>query len=404
MAAVTGAMTGPGQTIGVSVSIDPLIAELGLTRPQVSAAYLVGTLAGAALLVPVGGWIDRVGTRRATRWIGMAFGLGLVVMAGVQGFVTLAIGFTLIRWLGQGSLSLVSSLSVIHWFERRRGLVIGVNKAAVSALMSFIPLILGLAIAAFGLRTAWLLAAAAVWLVVVPIGHFGIVDRPSDVGQLPDGVSPTTSVTFGDPVATGIPPTRRQAITQPRFVLMSLVVATTALVVTGLNFHQISILNEAGLSATEAAAMFVPQVVGTIAAGLAVGALADRLPARLLLTTSMALLIGALGMVGSLEPGWQVFVYATLLGMSMGAHFPLVPTVLPRWFGLANIGGIQGVSMLVMVAASAAGPVAVALLTESTGGYSAAAWWLTLIPLATGLGALWITEPAPRPRSYAVSR
>ena len=128
LAAITGAMTGPGQTIGVSVSIDPLISELGLTRPQVSAAYLVGTLAGAALLVPVGGWIDRVGTRQAMRWIGVAFGLGLVVMAGVQDFVTLAIGFTLIRWLGQGSLTLVSSLSVIHWFERRRGLVLGVNK------------------------------------------------------------------------------------------------------------------------------------------------------------------------------------------------------------------------------------------------------------------------------------
>ena len=402
LAAITGAMTGPGQTIGVSVSIDPLIAELGITRPQVSAAYLVGTLAGAALLVPVGGWIDRVGTRQAMRWIGVAFGLGLVVMAGVRGFVTLAIGFTLIRWLGQGSLTLVSSLSVIHWFERRRGLVLGVNKAAVSALMSFIPLMLGLAIAAFGLRTAWLLAAAAVWLMVVPIGHFGIVDRPSDVGQLPDGVSPTAPVTFGDPVATGIPLTRRHAITQPRFILMSLVVATTAMVVTGLNFHQISILGEADLSAAEAAAMFVPQVVGTIAAGLAVGILADRLPARLLLSTSMALLICALAMVGSLEPGWQVFAYAILLGSSMGAQFPLVPTVLPRWFGLANIGGIQGVSMLVMVAASAAGPVVLALLAEGAGGYSSAAWWLTSIPLATGLGALWISEPARNSRSIAV--
>ena len=51
LAAVTGAMTGPGQTIGVSVSINPLIAELGLTRPQVSAAYLIGTLVGAILLL-----------------------------------------------------------------------------------------------------------------------------------------------------------------------------------------------------------------------------------------------------------------------------------------------------------------------------------------------------------------
>ena len=33
LATITGATTGPSQTIGVSVSIDPLIAELGLSRP-----------------------------------------------------------------------------------------------------------------------------------------------------------------------------------------------------------------------------------------------------------------------------------------------------------------------------------------------------------------------------------
>ena len=394
LAVITGAMTGPGQTIGVSVSINPLIAELGLSRPQVSAAYLIGTLAGAAALLPVGVWIDRVGARRAMRWIGVAFGIGLVVMAGVQDFVTLAIGFTLIRWLGQGSLSLVSSIAIVHWFERRRGVVFGVTTTMVSGLMSLTPLILGLAVAAYGLRTAWLLAAIAVWIVVVPIGHFGIVDRPSDVGQLPDGDYPGALAAFAGAAAIGTSSTRGQAITQPRFVLMSLVVATTAMVATGLNFHQISILTEAGLSTTAAAAMFVPQVAGTIAVGLAAGALADRIPARFLLTTSMVLLICALAMVGSLEPGWQVFAYTILLGAAGGAQLPLVPTVLPRWFGLQNIGGIQGISTLVMVAASATGPVTLALLAESSGGYAAAALWLTTIPVATGLGALWITEPA----------
>ena len=394
LATITGAMTGPGQTIGVSVSIDPLIAELGLSRSQVSAAYLVGTLAGAMLLLPVGGWIDRAGARHAMKWIGVAFGIGLALMAGVQGFLTLAIGFTLIRWLGQGSLSLVSSVAIAHWFERRRGLVFGVTAPAISALMSLTPLILGLAVATYGLRIAWLLAAVAVWLVVVPIGHFGIVDRPSDVGQQPDGDDLPASVALARRAAADTSSTRGQAITQPRFVLMSCVLATTAMVATGLNFHQISILGGAGLSATEAAAMFVPQVFGTIAAGLAVGALADRLPARVLLTASMVLLICALAMVGSLEAGWQVLVYVVLVGAASGSQFPLVPTLLPRWFGLRNIGGIQGISMLIMVGASAVGPVTLALLAEGSGGYPTAAWWLTSIPLVTGLGALWITEPA----------
>jgi MFS family permease len=187
LASITGAMTGPGQTIGVSVFVDPMIADLNLTRSQVSMAYLIGTLVGAAALLPVGRWIDRVGSRRGMTWIGLAFGIGLVAMSGVRGFVTLAIGFTLIRWLGQGSLGLVSVVSITHWFERRRGAVFGVSFTAVSALMALTPIFLGLAIEAYDWRTAWLIAAVAVWLVVIPIARFGIVDRPADVGQYPDG-------------------------------------------------------------------------------------------------------------------------------------------------------------------------------------------------------------------------
>ena len=108
-------------------------------------------------------------------------------------------------------------------------------------------------------------------------------------------------------------------------------------------------------------------------------------------------------MVGSLEAGWQVLVYVVLVGAASGSQFPLVPTLLPRWFGLGHIGGIQGISMLIMVGASAVGPVTLALLAEASGGYPTAAWWLTSIPLVTGLGALWITEPPRRSRSGAVA-
>ena len=50
-----------------------------------------------------------------------------LVMAGVQGIGMLTLGFVLIRWLGQGSLTLVSQLSITPWFERRRGFVFGLD-------------------------------------------------------------------------------------------------------------------------------------------------------------------------------------------------------------------------------------------------------------------------------------
>jgi MFS family permease len=391
LATITGALTGPGQTIGVSVFVDPMMAELGLTRSEVSTAYLIGTLIGAMALLPVGRWIDRVGTRRAMTWIGLAFGAGLLAMSGVQGFVTLAIGFTLIRWLGQGSLGLVSTLSITPWFERRRGMVFGISMTATATLMALTPILLGAAIGAYGWRVAWILAAVAIWVVVVPIARFGIIDRPSDVGQYPDGAEAPPETDAEAPAAPSM--TRRQALGQSRFWVLSLVVAATAMLVTALNFHQISILGDQGLSVTEAAAMFLPQVVGTIVAGLVIGALADRVPARFLLALTMTLLAGALLMAAFLAPGWHVVAYAIVLGAAAGSQRPLVATVLPRWYGLAHIGSIQGVSMLIGVAASATGPVALSLASDQLGDYGSAAWVFLFIPITIGLATFSIKEP-----------
>jgi MFS family permease len=381
-------MTGPGQTIGVSVFVDPLIEDLSLTRSQVSTAYLIGTLLGAMALPSVGHWVDRIGARRAMTFIGVGFGTGLVVMSGVQGFITLAIGFTLIRWLGQGSLSLVSTVAVTHWFQRRRGFVFGLMMTAVSALMSLAPILLNLAIEAYSWRTAWLLAAGVVWLIVVPIGFFGIVDRPADVGQHIDGDQAAARATD-----SGTGHSRREAVGEIRFWVLSLTAATTAMLITALNFHQISILGEAGLSSTEAATMFLPQVIGAILAGLVVGALSDRLPVRFLLTASMGLLAIGLVMVEIVEPGWQVVLYAVTLGAAAGAQRPLAATVLPRWFGLANIGAIQGLSTFIGVGASAVGPLAFSLVRSGVGQYRTTALLFAVIPLAIGIAALTVSEP-----------
>ncbi len=391
LATITAAMTAPGQTIGVSVFVDPLITDLDLTRSEVSAAYLIGTLLGALALPTVGRWVDIAGSRRALTVIGGAFGAGLVVMSGVQGFVTLALGFTLIRLLGQGSLSLASTVAVTHWFRQRRGLVFGVMLTAVSALMSLAPVLLNLAIESYSWRSAWLIAGVTVWAVVVPIGYFGIVDRPEDVGQLPDGDAAPPPAGDGQPA----PPAHsgRAALGELRFWVLSLTVATTALLVTGLNFQQISILGEAGLSATEAAAMFLPQIAGAIAAGLVVGAVLDRVATRYLLAGSMALMALALLLVEVIVPGWQVVMYAVTLGAAAGAQRPLAATVLPRWFGVTHIGAIQGAATLIGVGATAVGPVAFSLARTWLGSYSTSATLFALLPVALGLASLFVTEP-----------
>ncbi len=381
LASITSALTGPGQTIGVSVFIDHLVADLDLTRSVVSSGYLVGTLAGATALPVVGRQIDRFGVRRAMVVIATGFALALAAMAGVQGIVTLTVGFVGIRMLGQGSLSIASTVAVQRWFERRRGFAIGVLAMVSSALMALVPVGLDLVIDAAGWRVAWLVAAAVVAGVVIPIAALGIVDRPEAVGQRPDGDLPSGSETGGEPGLMAAPSfTRAEAVRTIPFWVLAIAAALSAMFVTALNFHQISLLGEAGLSSTAAAALFLPQVIGSTLVAVGLGALSDRFGRRGLPATAMVLLTVTLLVGSNVTPGAVVVVYAVLIGATTGAMRTTSGTLMPAWFGVAHLGSIQGLLTLVLVVGSALGPVALALAEQWLGGYDAALLAAAAVP------------------------
>ena len=103
LATITLGLTGPGQTIGVSVFIDHFTADLDIEKSWVTAGYLVGTLCGSLAMPTIGRWVDRFGVRRAMFAIATCFSVALVAMSGVQGIISLTAGFVFIRMLGQGA-------------------------------------------------------------------------------------------------------------------------------------------------------------------------------------------------------------------------------------------------------------------------------------------------------------
>jgi MFS family permease len=426
LAAVALGMTGPGQTVGVSVFVDPMMAALELTRSQVATAYLVGTLVGAAAMPRLGRVIDDHGARVAMAIVAGLFGAVLTAMAGVVGIVTLTLGFVGIRMFGQGGLTLVSTTAVAPWFARRRGIAIGITTAVGSALLSLVPIAAASAIGWVGWRGAWLLLAAAVWVVVLPIALRGLIDRPADVGQRVDGdpVAPAADPTIPAAPATpdvaaagadasdddhvpgseGPAPevvfTRRQALRTPMFWAVASAVSATGMIGTGLAFHQIDLLGEQGLTPVQAAANFLPQTGAALLATLGIGAMVDRLAARWVLLVAMALLASAMVAVPFLAPGWTAVGYGMMVGAAGGSVRAMEAASFPKLFGVRHLGSIRGVVTSISVAATAFGPVALSLGRDLTGSYVQVLLVLLAVPVAVVvLGML-----APDPRVGAPER
>ncbi len=390
LAAIALGMTAPGQTAGVSVFIDPMMQDLALTRTEVSAAYLVGTLAGAVSMPWFGSLMDRRGVRYTLTVVALAFSALLAAMAGVNGIVALTFGFVGIRMFGQGALGLVSSTAVAYWFDRQRGTAIGIASAIGQAILSIAPLALGLAVTGLGWRRAWLVAALTVGVVTLMIARTGMRDGPDDVGQLVDGQSRSarsrTTVVWGA--------TRADAVRAPMFWAVTGAVVTTGLIGTGLAFHQISILGEQGLTPIEAAANFVPQTVAGVVATLGTGSLVDRVRPRILLVAAMALLAAAITGLPAVSPGWSAAAYGAAIGAAGGSARALEAAAFPRFFGTVHLGSIRGVVMASSVAGTAFGPILLALGFAASGSYIPVLRWSLLLPAAVAV--LGVVAPVPR--------
>jgi MFS family permease len=405
LAALMLGLTGPGQTVGVSVFIDPMMAALDLTRSQVSGAYLVGTLVASSVLPRVGRALDEHGTRRTLLVVAVGLAVALGGMGLVTGIVTLTLGFVGIRMLGQGSLSLIATNAVAPWFARRRGFAIGVVTAVGSSLIALVPLLATFGVGRVGWRWTWVLLAALVLVVLVPIALRGFVDRPADVGQAVDGGAARSGdvvVASGGPA--GVPAfatspavrrdfTRGEALRTPMLWALIGGSVATGMLTTALAFHQIDLLGEQGLTPVEAAANFLPQTIATFSTVLLVGSLVDRVAPRWILLASMGLLVTAMLAVPVVRPGWSAVGYGMALGASGAAARALEAGAVPRLYGLRHLGAIRGVVTALGGASTALGPLALSLGRDAVGGYAPVLRWLVVIPVAIALLGMFAPSP-----------
>lgn len=391
--AIALAATAPGQTAAISAFVDPMIADLGVSRSAISTSYLIGTLTGALAMPWIGRALDRYGVRRTMAVIGAVFGAVLIGLATVTSLVGLTAGFVGVRMAGQGALGLTATTATALWFSRRRGTALGLVSAIGASGISLAPMLLERLVSAVGWRQAWAIEGVLVWAVVIPLALLGMRDRPEDVGQHVDGLPPAEGA---EPTgARGM--TRSAAMRTGFFWVVTGGVATSGMLSTAVAFHQISLLGERGLSTIEAAGNFLPQTAAALVATLATGALVDRLSPRWVTSASMGLLAAGLVAGSIVGPGWSAIGFALLIGAAGGSIRTLEAAAFPKYYGTAHLGSIRGFVAAVGVGSTAFGPVLFAVIHDATASYNPALLGTAAIPLLLGAAALIVRPPQPAP-------
>ena len=377
----------PGQTAGVSVFTDHLTDATGLSRLQLSIAYLIGTGTSGFMLPRGGRAIDHRGSRvvALAAVVGLAAtvaGLSLVGdMGPVVGLAVMSVGFGCLRFSGQGLLTLSSRTMISQWFDRRRGLVSAISNAVMSFVFAATPAILLVLIDAYGWRAAWRLIAIGLIVVVGTVVVVLYRVSPETSGLRIDGgirsaeeeATPTVS-------GTDIDLDRDAAVRDARFWAVTVPVMSMAITSTALTFHIVDFGAELGLSDDRIVQIFLPIAVVSVPVTLLGGWLIDTIPPLLVAALMCAAQIVMYLSVGHIDRTLFAVLAIAGWGVAQGCYAPLTSAAIPRLFGRRHLGAINGVQMSAMVIGSAIGPAMFAFVEATTGSYRPALWISALLP------------------------
>lgn len=384
-------MMGPSQTFTVSVFLDYLIVDLDISRSTLSLVYGLATLGASFMLPMTGRLLDRYGPRLMVFFVALGLGLACMSLSLVQGLATIFLGFLAVRFLGFGSLQMVSSNLIAQWFVRRRGRVMGLAGLSLGVTVLTFPALAEYLIGRFDWRMAWVLLGLLVWVVMLPVGWLFFRDRPELYGLRPDG---ETRLKAGEtePVAERswtLAEARRTGV----FWLFAIGLSAITAILAGLVFHQLSLFEVRGLSRDVAVDTFRVVALFTVVGNLSMGWLLDRYSARLLLALTLFTMVAAVVMIQVMATPFQAFVYGALQGLASGSFRVLDAVVWPKYFGRRHLGSIRGATMLGSVGGTALGPYPLGLSLDVLGSYVPVLVVLGAIPTVLGLAALWVNRP-----------
>ncbi|MDP6491575.1 MAG: MFS transporter [Kiritimatiellia bacterium] len=394
-------MSTPGQTYGVSPFTDALIEALGLTRVQLSLAYMIGTIGSALCLTYAGRAYDRFGARVVGPAASLLLGVVLLFLSQcdrmvdrvtatlglasghVVGFVTILLLFFALRFSGQGVLTMVSNNMRVKWFDRHRGFVTGLSGMVIAPAFSATPAVFHALVEAVGWRGAWIRLALLVGGLFTVIAALFFRDNPEDCGLRPDG--PLADKSWGRPK----PPaggqrqyTLAEARRTYRFWVFALGIALFGFYVTGMSFHAASIFESAGMERNRGYMIFLYASIVSVALRPIVGWLSDRIPLKFLM---MALMVGicmstlGLRILAEGLSMWMVIAGNGIAGATLGT---LGSITWPNFFGREHLGAISGFNMSITVFASAIGPWLFSQCLAHTDTYSLALLGTTALAAA----------------------
>ncbi len=376
----------------------PLLqSQFGWSRSVLSGAFALSR-AESGLLGPLQGWlIDKFGPRVMVRGGMLLFGLGFIMFSRLDSVLDYYVAFLLMALGSSVGGFLTVATTVVNWFERRRGVAMGIAMSGFGIGGLLVPAI-AWSLTELGWRQTAFVSGVVIIVLGIPIGQL-FRQRPEQYGYLPDGATPDTAgeseaLDRNTPAADQVDGfTAGEAMRTPAFWLLSLGHSLALLTVGAVSLHLVPhIMESVGLSITAASGAVAVMTVFNIVGQIGGGFLGDRFSKRML--AALAMLVHSVAMLtlafASSVP--MVYAFAVMHGTAWGVRGPMMTTIRADYFGRAAFATIMGFSSLVVMIGMTTGPLFAGFMADVFDGYRVP---FVVIAALTGIGSLFFAIAAP---------
>jgi cyanate permease len=251
-----------------------------------------------------------------------------------------------------------------------------------------------------GWRSSYPVLAAMIFVLLVVLPGFLVVNKPEDMGQFPDGIQAVekNESTTNKQNLNGTPVdfTAAEAIRTSAFWYLTILATTFMIGIQGFMLHQMVFLDDIN----------IPKVIASIACGLFVGVsaigrlgtgfLGIRYPTKPLAIIAMLLLMLGLSIVLWAKTLPIVFLHNVLIGLGLGGTFAAIMNLMPLYFGKTYYPQIIGFALPFSTVPGSIGSPLTGWIRDVTGSYKLA-WELAILILAIGFISLILARPPVHP-------
>jgi MFS family permease len=351
--------SGPLHLFVFNIFMKPVSAELGLSRGTLSSAIGAYGLINAAGAFAIGWMIDRWGTRRVMIPALVAYVLVTALFSFMSSGATVFLIFLIAGLIGGCQTPVPYANVVARWFDRERGLALGIATAGVGLGVAILGPIAALLIARFGWHGAYYgLAALALILGLLPVAIFlrdpPVLARPATAAE-------------ARPLLPGL--TLAQSVRTTSYWIIGGAFILPVIAINGTISQLVPYVTDKGISLAIATGALSASGLAIIGGRAVSGWFLDRFWGPYVAMSFFTIPMVGIALL-ALAPSPALLVTgAALCGVGIGVEVDMMAFFTSRYCGLKAYGQLYGSMFAIFAIGVAIGPTLAGLTFDFTRSY-----------------------------------